>query len=245
MPHPSYTPQFENYCKDHFAKFMPFGLDSSNTNAYTEENARNLLKSLEKCTALQLQCISEFAESAKAESQRTARNNAEYNEFFKNLDKKLKQCRKNSAAHAENAHNSSHSSYKPSAPAGQSIYEAMMHTLGYDAITVGASAMFFLAFSGLRFLVGSPIWEQMAEYAANPEKQFNPENIRLDQIAKNLNRDSTREEILQAGFLPPPNFASAYDVEFKTFMQKVGHINKQQNESDNLNQLGAKAAGRR
>lgn len=251
MAHPNYTPQFEQYCKNYFTKCIPFGL-ATNPADFNPANTEKLFEDLDSCTQLQLQFIKDFAKTAKANFNRMyanavlnneeAEQKAVFTKFFKDLDEKLKDCsktmnKKGSSAGSQGQGQESPSSFKPSAQTGQSFYDSMMHILGYDATTVGASAIFFLAFSALRFLAGSPYWEQMAEYHYNPAKQFKPNALTEDQIALNLHKDSTRDEIMQAGFLPPPDLASAFNVEFQTFMNKMGKMTKMQD--NNLNQLGA------
>lgn len=246
MPHPQYTPQFEQYCKRYFTKYIPFGLDNSLAD-FTPANVDKLLEDLERCDQLQLQYIKGFTKKAKAEfetAKANCRNLTEeqklaYSKFFADLEEKIKKCTKvasKKASAAPNQGQQSHSSYKPSAQSGQSFYDSMMHILGYDATTVGASAIFFLAFSALRFIVGSPYWEQVAEYHYNPSRQFKPDALTEEQEALNLHKNSTREEILQAGFLPPPDRASAYSIELENFMSKIGKIAK---DSHHLNPLGA------
>lgn len=248
MAYPQYTPQFEQYCKEHFAKFIPFGLANDPAD-YNSANREKLLEDLENCNQLQLQFIKGFTKTAKANFNRVYENavldenevkqKAAFSKFFTDLEEKIKKCTKvasKKASAAPNQGQQSHSSYKPSAQSGQSFYDSMMHILGYDATTVGASAIFFLAFSALRFIVGSPYWEQVAEYHYNPSRQFKPDALTEEQEALNLHKNSTREEILQAGFLPPPDRASAYSIELENFMSKIGKIAK---DSHHLNPLGA------
>jgi hypothetical protein len=243
----SFTPQFIDFCRRNYDKLNPL-TSTGEIRPFPKADAVQMLKDLESCNQFQLQYIHEFANKSKIEFVKhvqglrfiSAAKQAEidaYNQFFADLEKKVEAVSKHSANNPRNTNNTN-SSYAVKPLSGQSIYDSMMHILGYDATTVGASAMFFMAFSALRFLVGTPYWEQLAEYnEASPEKRFDPKNLTDKQIEMNLNEDSTIDQILQAGFLPVPNLAHAFDVEFKSYMQKMGNLTKQQSE-DRPNQLG-------
>ena len=133
------------------------------------------------------------------------------------------------------------SSYVPSASPGQSIYESMTYLLGHSPETVGSSAMFFIAFLGVRFILESAYWEQVAEYNAAPGLQFNPNKLSMMQIAKGLTDKSTPAKIIQAGFLPKPDLDQALELELKNFSLKMGNISEQSKQSA-LNPLGANMA---
>lgn len=115
------------------------------------------------------------------------------------------------------------SSYKPKASTGQTYYDSTMHLLGYDATIVGSSAVFFLLFQALRFMLGSCYWEQVAEYNAAPvEARFDRNHITDAQRAQSLSEHSTPEEVLEKGFLPMPTLAQACALELQNLSAKMG-----------------------
>lgn len=242
-----FTPQFREYCDRYYEKLKPFTA-SGVMRPFSQKNAKEMLADINQCTEHQLAYIQDFLNRAKADfelhvakmshiSAKQQKDIDDYRQFFADLEKKAVHASKEKEG-KPSQQNSAPSSYKPSPATGQSFYESIMHILGYDATTVGASAMFYLAFAALRFMLMTPYIEQLAEYnAADPSKRFDPNNLTDQQILANLDKDSTRQQIIQAGFLPPPNLAHAFDVEFNNFMQKIGALSKQQME-DRPNQLG-------
>lgn len=244
----TFTPQFIEFCKKEFGMLKP--VKSGLIRPFSQTDAQKMLKDISNCTSQQLEYIQEKAQKYKNKFNEHVAQLAHiskakqdeintYKQFFADLEKKLEQASRDTKNNSNTSQLGSNSSYKPSAPSGQSFYDSIMHILGYDATTVGASAMFFLVFSALRFMVGTPYWAQLAEYnAADAAKRFDPKNLTDEQIKMNLDKNSTRNQVIEAGFLPPPNLAHAFDVEFKTFMQKLGTISKQ--EEDRPNQLGRK-----
>lgn len=241
----TFTPQFREFCDRYYEKLKPFTA-SGVMRPFSQKNAKEVLSEVSQCTEHQLAYMQDFLGKAKTNfemhvakmSHISAKNQKDiddYRQFFADLEKKVAGASK---AGKQSSQNNMPSSYRPSPVSGQSFYESIMHILGYDATTVGASAMFYLAFAALRFIMLTPYIEQLAEYnAADAAKRFDPKNLTDQQILANLNQDSTREQIIQAGFLPPPNLAHAFDVEFNNFMHKIGAISKQQME-DRPNQLG-------
>ncbi len=244
----TFTPDFIDFCNRHYGKLNPL-TPTGAMRDFSQKDTQKILQDLNTCTSYQLEYIQDFAKTAKhnfdahvakLRNISAAKQNEinAYKQFFADLEAKLEKVSKD-AGNNTNKADSRHSSYKPSALSGQSFYDSIMHILGYDATTVGASAIFFLFFSGLRFVAFSPYFEQLAEYNAVPAaRRFNPGNLTTEQIKMNLDEKSTREQIIQAGFLPPPSLAHAFDVEFKTFMQKMGSVSKQ--EEERPNQLGRK-----
>lgn len=235
-----YTPEFVKFCLNCKQKFANL-TSTDDMKALTQEEAKELLEQLNKCTAEQLHVVMSFARNAKmgldkkiADLQNVTTKQKEaidsYNNFFLELEKMMN---KKSKEHASgNPLENPNTAYKSSAPSGQSFYDSIMHVIGYDATTVGASAMFFLAFSALKFMLGTSYWEQAAEYtAADPARRFDAEKVTKEQISLLLHKDSSREEIMQAGFIPKPNLAHALEVEFKTFSHKMGAIAKQATEN--------------
>ncbi len=213
----------------------------------SKKDADDLLEEFKKCTSEQLDVVMGFARNAKVAldekianlknvSDEQQRAIDSYNAFFLDLEKIMS--KKSRKKNLENMQENSNSAYKPAAPAGQSFYESIMHVIGYDATTVGASAMFFLAFSALKFMLGTSYWEQAAEYTATePSRRFDPVAITEEQANALLHKDSTPEDIMQAGFVPKPNLGRALEVEFKTFSEKMGAIAKQSTEN-RQDQLG-------
>lgn len=235
-----YTPEFIKFgmtCKQKLGHLAT----TNDLQPISKADAKSLLEDFNKCTIEQSHVVMSFARNAKIaldkkiadlKSVTTKQQKAinSYNNFFLELEKMISKKSREQAS--EQAQENTKTAYKPAAPAGQSFYDSIMHVIGYDATTVGASAMFFLAFSALRFMLGTPYWEQAAEYtAAEPSRKFDAEKITEEQAELLLHKDSSREEILQAGFIPKPNLANALEVEFKTFAQKMGAISKQATES--------------
>lgn len=241
----TFTPQFREFCNRYYEKLNPFTVNGA-MRPFSQKYAKEMLSDINQCTEHQLAYIQDFLGKAKADfelhvtkmghiSAKKQKDIDDYRQFFADLEKKAVHASKEGK---QSPQNNAPSSYKPSQAAGQSFYESIMHILGYDATTVGASAMFYLAFAALRFMMMTPYIEQLAEYnSADASKRFDPNNLTDAQILANLDKDSTRQQIIQAGFLPRPNLAHAFDVEFNNFMQKIGAISKQQME-DRPNQLG-------
>lgn len=240
-----FTPQFREFCDRYYEKLKPFTANAV-MRPFSQKNAKEMLNEVNNATEHQLAYMQDFLNKAKADfemhvakmghiSAKKQKDIDDYRQFFADLEKKVVNTSKQGK---QSPQNNTPSSYKSSQAAGQSFYESIMHILGYDATTVGASAMFYLAFAALRFMMLTPYIEQLAEYnSADANKRFDLNNLTDQQILANLNQDSTREQIIQAGFLPPPNLAHAFDVEFGNFMHKIGAISKQQME-DRPNQLG-------
>ncbi len=209
---------------------------------------RDIDKNLAECNQVQLeQFNNKFQEYKKALNDHLFRNNKKLSieqkqlaiQFLNAINNALNAKLNGKSENTEQAPRAS--SYVPSASPGQSIYESMTYLLGHSPETVGSSAMFFIAFSGLRFILQSAYWEQVAEYHAAPGLQFNPDKLSIMQIAKGLTKTSTRAKIIQAGFLPKPDLNHALEVELKNFSLKMGNLSEGSKQSA-LNPLGANMA---
>ena len=237
----TFTPQFKKSCKKQYAGV---NLTGNGLPQYNADACDKILLSLESANQHELRFAQEWAQKARAalkNFQADAANLEAYKKFLTDLEEKVRKLfKQQNAKSANGSHKLAGSSYLPKPLQGQSFYESIMHILGYDATTVGASAVFYLMFASLRFMVDSPYWEQVAEYNQAPKEQrFDCKNPTKDQIRANLSEDSTPEQILEAGFLPPPHLGKAYEVEFKSFMEKMGSISKK-SDQDKPNQLGHK-----
>lgn len=247
-----YTPNFMTFCGKYYDKLNPL-TSTGDIRAFSQNNADALLKDLVACTPTvdQLNIIHGFATKVKTELEKhvstlqniSAAQQKEidaYNQFFLKLEQTLKQMaeQNNQAAGNTRAQTKSNTSYKPAAPTGQSFYDSVINSFGYDPTVVGASAMFYMLFAGLRFLLATPYWEQAAEYsAADPAKRFDAKNITKEQSEKFLHADSTPEEVLQAGFIPKPDLAHALEVEFKNVARKMGGEGLSQKQNGGISDL--------
>lgn len=248
----TFTPKFMEFCRKNYDKFNPLA-SNGDIRPFSQKDADTLLKDLvaENLSADQLNVIHRFAIKVKADLDNhisTLQNISAmeqgkidaYNQFFIKLEKTLKQMaeQQNSQATGNAAQTKPNTSYKPSATTGQSLYDSVINSFGYDPTVVGASAMFYLAFSALRLLLGTSYWEQASEYTdADPARRFDPEKITKEQTEKLLHAKSTPEEVLQAGYIPKPDLAHALEVEFKNVARKMGGDNMSQKQEGGIPNL--------
>lgn len=246
----TFTPKFIAFCSK-YSKLNPLA-SNGDIRPFLQSDADTLLKDLvdENLTIDQLNVVHRFATKVKADleeyskiqnlSAAKQKEIVAYNQFLETLEKKLKQMaeQQNNQTTGNSAQTKPNTSYKPAAATGQSLYDSVINSFGYDPTVVGASAMFYLAFSALRFLLATPYWEQAAEYTdADPSKRFDPEKITTEQTEKLLHAKSTPEEVLQAGFIPKPDLAHALEVEFKNVARKMGGDNMSQKQGGEIPNL--------
>lgn len=248
----TFTPKFMEFCRKNYDKLNPL-TSTGDIRAFSQKDADTLLQDLTACTPTvdQLNVIHRFAIKVKTDLEKhisTLQNISgaqqkeidAYNQFFIKLEQTLKQmAEQNNQANGNNqAQTKPNTSYKPAAPTGQSFYDSVISSFGYDPTVVGASAMFYMLFAGLRFLLATPYWEQASEYsAAEPAKRFDAKNITKEQSEKLLHAESTPEEVLQAGFIPKPDLAHALEVEFRNFAKKMGGENLSQKQGGEIPNL--------
>lgn len=233
----TFTPKFIEFCRKNYDKFNPLA-SNGGVRPFSQTDADALLQALaaENFTAEQLNVIYGFAIKVKADFDKykeslqnisVAQQNEidAYNQFFIKLEKTLKQMaeQQNSQTTGNAAQTKPNTSYKQAAATGQSMYDSVIASFGYDPTVVGAWATFYFGFAALKLLLGTSYWEQAAEYTdTDPAKKFDPENITTEQTEKLLHAKSTPEEVLQAGYIPKPNLAHALDVELKNIARKMG-----------------------
>ncbi len=249
----SFTPQFIEYCKQYY-KLSPLRCE------YNEAAAQKILEAIDtRCTQFELEYIQAFYQTEKNKldehnkkllvfnavlTEKETQDRDLYQAFFKNLEEKIANRLNQLAKNPNSSSAPKHSSYQVAPLSGQSYYDAQIYLLGHDAMTLNSSAMFFLLFSALKFMALSPYLEQLAEYhQSDYDKRFDPNNLTDEQIKQNLDKNSTRDEIIQAGFLPEPSLPHGFDIEFQSFQQKMwGMAKEQMNAQQPSNLLGNRLA---